>query len=311
MPRNRQRNRSSTRRSGRGFIDLVETFEPRVFLAIDVAVGLGTPVKSIVFTDGDGTVGTIHVGGGAATATFDGPVVSQTTSGGTSVVTGTGVAMTNLVITGANPSVTITTSKTGDSHVTLGAMSAAGPVNAVNAKSAVLTGTTSLSNGIGRLDLAGMQGATVTINRGSLARLQDASVTVAGDVSDTSITSQQPFKLLRVGRWLAGGAPADQVTTLRINTLQSAGDFAANLSLSGNGQQVGKPILNSAKVGGTLSSGNWNVQAGTGKVSAAAVAPTWRGPFTDVSNFAVTGDLGGNLTADSIKSLTAGTITGS
>src|SRR5438552_12892808 len=118
LPRDRQRNRTSARRSGRGFIDLVESFERRVLLAIDVSVGVGTPVKSIVFTDGDGTVGTIHVGGGAATATFDGPVVSQTTSGGTSVVTGTGVAMTNLVITGTNPTVVITASKTGDGRVT-------------------------------------------------------------------------------------------------------------------------------------------------------------------------------------------------
>src|SRR5207237_9073870 len=105
--------------------------------AAECAVGVGTPVKSIVWTDGDGTVGTIHVGGGAATATFDGPVVSQTTSGGTSVVTGTNVAMTNLVITGANPSVTITASKTGDSHVTLGGMSAAGPVNGFNGRGVV------------------------------------------------------------------------------------------------------------------------------------------------------------------------------
>ena len=300
--------RFSRRTSGRPAVGLVEKFESRVLMAIDVAVGAGAPARSAVFTDADGTVAQIRVAGGAATITFDAPDVAQSTSGGVATVTGTGVTMTNLVITGANPSVNITT-RGGNGRVTLGGMSAAGVVNAVNARGVVLGGTTTLANGIGRLDLAGAQGAAVTINRGAEARLQDAALSL-GDVADTTINSQQPFRQLRVNSWGAGTALPDQVTTLRINSLQSIGDFAAGVALSGNGQVVGRPILSNARVGGTLTSGDWNVGAKTGSVSAGAVGGDWSGTFTDVANFKVTGDFAGDVTANTINSFSAASITG-
>jgi hypothetical protein len=279
-------------------------------MAIDVAVGTGTPVRTIVFTDADGTVASVRVAGGAATATFDGPAVSQTTSGGTSTVTGTGVQLTNLVLTGNNPKVTVKNTVPGtDGLVVIGGMSAAGPVNAVSARGAVLRGITTLSNGVGKIDLAGVQSATITINRGSLARLQDAALSL-GAVQDTSITSQQPFRQLRVASWGSATAEPDQITTLRINTIQSAGDFLPDIALSGNGQLVGRPILGNVKVAGALTGGTWNVAAGTSRIAAGSIGNGWRGNFTTVSNVTVAGDLAGEITADSINSLSAGTITG-
>ena len=307
MPTTRFSHRSSHRSAGRQ-VSVVEKFESRVLMAIDVAIGTGAPARSAVFTDADGTIAQIRVAGGAATITFDGPVVSQSTSGGVTTVTGTGVTMTNLVVSGTNPGVNITT-RGGDGRVTLGGMSAAGPVNAVSGRGVVLGGVTTLSNGIGRLDLAGAQGATITINRGAEARFQDASLSL-GDVVDTSITSQQPFRQMRVASWAAGSAAVDQVTTPRINTIQSAGDFAANVALSGNGQVVGRPVLSNARIGGGLTGGAWNVAAKTGSVSAGSVGAGWSGTFTDVANFRVLGDLAGDVTANTINSLSAASMTG-
>jgi hypothetical protein len=289
---------------------LIESFESRILMAIDVAVGTGTAARSVAFIDADGTTGSIRVSGGAATVTFDGTNLTQTPAGSAVTVGGTNVVMTGITITGTNPSVTITTTPVGDGKVTLGGITAAGPLNALTGRGVILGGTTLLSNGIGKLDLGAMQNATVTINRGNLARLQDAAVTI-GTAQDTTITSQQPLRQLRVGSWGVGSpAAADSITTLRINKLQSAGDFAADIVLSGNGQVVGAPVLGNAKITGALTSADWNVSGKTSRISAGSVGSDWTGTFGDVAKFSTTGNLAGDLNAGSINSLSAGTITG-
>ena len=303
-----RRNRPSKRPTARRPVGLVESFEPRVLLAIDVTVGVGAPARTLSFTDPDGTAATIRVAGGAATVTFDGTNLASTPAGTAVAVTGTNVVMTNLVITGPNPNVTVNTA--GDGTVNLGGLSAAGPVAGFRGPGVVLGGTTTLANGIGRLELGGTQGATINITRGGQARLQDAALTI-GTAQDTSINSQQPLSQLRVGSWAAGvpGQP-DQITTPRINTIQSAGDFAAGISLSGNGQAVGRPILGNVRVGGALAAGGaWDVDGRASRVAAGSVAPGWSGVFGDVSSFAVANDFAGALTANSINALSAGSIT--
>src|SRR2546429_7993860 len=86
---------------------LVESFESRILFAIDVTIGTGVPVQTVSFTDADGTAATVRITGGTATVTFDGTGLSQSTTGRAVSVAGTNVVMTNLVITGTNPSVTI------------------------------------------------------------------------------------------------------------------------------------------------------------------------------------------------------------
>jgi hypothetical protein len=298
------------RQSPRPSSGLVESCESRILMAIDVAIGTGTAARSLAFIDADGTTGTVRVAGGAATVQLDGTNLTQTPAGSTVTVGGTNVVMTGITITGTNPSVTISTTPVGDGKVTLGGITAAGPVRAVTGRGVILGGTTSLSNGIGKLDVGATQNATITITRAGQALLQDAAVTI-GTAQDTSINSQQPLRQLRVGSWAAGDpAVPDGVTTLRINKLQSAGDFAADIALSGNGQLVGAPVLGNAKITGALASGNWNVAGKTSRVAAGSVGSGWSGTFGDLARFSTTGDLAGNLTAASINSLSAGTMTG-
>ena len=286
----------------------VESFERRILFAIDVSIGTGNPAQTVSFTDADGTVATIHAAGGAATVTFDGTGVASSTTGRAATVTGTNVTMTNLVITGTNPSVTVRTAG-GDGRVSLGGLSAAGPVRTFSGRGVDFTGAATLSNGIGKLELSRAQAATITINRSGQARLQDASATILA-VQDTTIASQQPFRLLRVGGWAAGipGQP-DSITTPRINVLQSGTDFNADVTLSGNGQVVGRPVLGNARVLGALALGAWNVAGKTSRVAAGSVGSNWSGTFGDVANFTTAGDLAGNITADSINVLNANTIT--
>ena len=296
----------SSRRSAKLSPALVESFERRVLFAIDVTIGTGSPAQTVVFTDADGTAAQIRAAGGTATITFDAPDAAQSTRGRLVTVTGTGLTMTNLVFGGANPNVAVRTTG-GNGTVSLASMNAQGPVRGFSGRGVVLSGDSTLANGIGLLELTGAQGATLTINRGAQALLQDASVTILS-VSDTTITSQQPMRQLRVGLWTAGTALPDSVTTPRINVLQSGGDFNADLNLSGNGQIVGRPVLGNVRVLGKLASGDWNVAGKTSRVAAASVASDWDGTFGDLSSF-TTGDLRGSITAESINALTANTLT--
>ena len=299
----------SSRHARRPTPAAVESCESRVLFAIDVTVGTGSPAQAIVFTDGDGTSTQIRAAGGTATVTFDAPDVAQSTTGRLVNVTGTNVTMTNLVMGGANPNVAVRTAG-GNGTVNLAAMSAAGPVRAFSGRGVILSGASTLNNGIGLLELSGAQGATLTINRSGQARLQDASVTIL-NAADTSITSQQPMRRLRVGNWGAGiPGQVDQVTTPRINVLQCGGDFNADLNISGNGQAVGRPVLGNALILGALASGEWNVAGRTSRVSAGSVAENWEGNFGDVSTFSA-GNLAGDITANSINVLSANSISGS
>ena len=102
----------------------------------------------------------------------------------------------------------------------------------------------------------------------------------------------------------------NSITTLRVNTLQSAGDFASDLALSGNGQAVGAPVLGNTRVGGALAAGDWNVAGKTVRVAAGSVGNGWSGTFGNLASLAVAGDLAGDVTADSINSVAANTMTG-
>ena len=288
---------------------LVERLERRILFAIDVTLGTGSPSQALVFTDADGTVARVRVSGGTATITFDGNPVGQSTSGRLTTVTGTGVTMTNMVLSGASPGVAVRTSGGGDGSVTLGGLSAAGPVRGIAAPGVVLTGPATLSNGIGRLTLGGARDATLTINRSGQALLQDASVSILS-VTDAAITSQQPMRQLRVGSWGLGNEnQSNTITTTRINVLQCAGDFNAGLALSGNGQVVGQPVLGNAKVVGALASGAWDVAGKTGRVAAGSVGSGWNGTFGDLSSFSTPGDFAGSISANTINSLSAGSLT--
>jgi hypothetical protein len=300
-------NRPSRVPSTVGTPALVESFERRLLLAIDVMIGAGQPAQAVTFTDADGTTAQVRVTGGAATVTFDAPDVAQSTTGRLATVTGTGVAMTNVALGGTNPNVTVRTAG-GDGTVALAGLNAAGPVRRFSGRGVILGGTSTLSSGIGTLELGGTQGATITINPPGQG-VPDASVTIVG-AADARLFSQQPIRLLRVGSWLRGdlGDP-NAVVAPRINVLQSDGDFNADLTMSGDGRVTGPPILGNAKVRGAVR-GVWFVaNAPVGRIAAGSLGPGWIAGFSNVGSITTAGDLSGSLTAAGVNTLSAGSIT--
>jgi peptidyl-prolyl cis-trans isomerase A (cyclophilin A) len=269
---------------------VVSTFDVTV-TGNSVPIGDGANAQTIVYTDGDGTIGTVKIKGGSANVQFAGTGITKTVSGTTMTVAGTGLEIAEIALSGSNPSVTITTAGNGDGRVVVNAINSTPAVKSFIGKGVVLKGASKLDNGVGKLDVARTEGATITINRGGEARLQDAAITI-GDAVDTDITSQQPIKLLKLNSWGGTDANADTITTPALRGIKATGDYTGDLVLSGNGQAVGKPVLGNVNIGGVLGAGTWTVTGrGTG-ISAGSVNG-WSGHFADLGKLTSRGAIGG------------------
>jgi hypothetical protein len=230
-----------------------DSFDITIGSAMNVPGGQGANAQKIVFTDADGTTATVSVAGGSAVVSVGGDNLTQTTDGRTVTVKGTSLVLTNMVVTGTYPSVTVSTVGGADGRITLGAFNAAGTIRSFSGRGVILRGTATFGNSVGRLDLAGTQGATIDINTtGS----QEPSVSI-GNAVDTDITSQAPLRL-KLGTWGGTDANADTITAPAIRNLQVNGDFTGALDVNGSGQRAGAPAVGNVRVTGGLT-GAWTV----------------------------------------------------
>src|SRR5688500_1625467 len=146
----------------------------------------------MTFTDADGTAAVVRVKDGTATVTLDGPALTQTTANNAVTVNGAAV-MTHMVLTGANPTVYVRT-RGGDGFVTLGGVSAAGPVNAIFGRGLIVGGVLNFASGTGELDVGGVRNATITLSRGAGAGPAGTCL-ILGDVDGGAVNSAQTFVL--------------------------------------------------------------------------------------------------------------------
>ena len=132
---------------------------------------------------------------------------------------------------------------------TVGDITVNGSLRGLSARAADLIGNLSVSGSLGQLRLRNVgSGHAISIGAGG------ALAATLGAVSDTSITSAEPIRSLRVARWLDTDATADAISAPSIGTVNSLGDFGADVtagSLSGlnvRGSLVGSNVL----VGGSI-----------------------------------------------------------
>lgn len=263
---------------------------------MDVALGTGA-ARSVTFTDADGTVATISAAGGAATVRFTGTGLAQAPAGKGVTVTGNPLALTGITVTGGTPAVTVR-GNGGNGEVVVGGLS--GAMRSFSGRNAVLRGTADFP-GLGRLDLLRTEAATINIGGGG------SSVRI-GTATDTDLTAAVDVRQLRVGSWGGTDADPDVITAPAIGTLQVTGDFTGNLNLNG---PAGSRSLNSARVGGAAGAGTWTVNGAAGSVSVGSTAPQWAATFAGpVNSLKVTGDLAGSLTAGSVRSIRAASVSG-
>ncbi len=162
-----------------------------------------------------------------------------------------------------------------------------GDLGGLQAPTTDLDGTMSFFGGLGKLVMNDV--ADQHVIEIGLADKPMATAMTFNDVTDLSIMSGSPIKSLVVNQWLDTDDTADVIDATWIGSLTSAGDFQADLLLSGLDAR-GDVALGSARIGGDIDAGaptEWILL--TGSVGQVNVGGT-------VDNF--------TLEADSAKTLT-------
>ena len=281
---------------------VTETFRVQVGGAA-VAVGQGTTANTVTYTDADGTAGVISVKGGSATVQFTGTGLTQTPAGRNVAVAGTNAEIFTITVTGGTPSITVKGAG-GDGLLVVSNGITGGAVRSFSGKSVILRGTSNIAQGIGKLDVAQTQDATITIGASPDGRLLP-TINLATGANDTDITSSVMVKNIRFGAWTSDDSEPDVITAPAINNLQTPGDFGGGLVI--NGAALARN-LNNVRVGGAVS-GNWNVTGAAGNIAAGSTGATWAATFNNIiNNIRVGNDLSGTVTAGAIQTVRAATV---
>jgi hypothetical protein len=225
------------------------------------------------FTDSDGDRYLVKLAGaGQVGVLLNDPLATGKGPIDTLLLAGTDASKSTL-------SVTVTRAKTGDGLVRIGDIQGTG-LKALTASASNLVGGGITSNG--GINLSGLLGSlkihdilngagifaqgTAGQKTTLVAHVIDDGSTIALGSSIASLTAA------RVGQ---AALTAPSLGTLKITgdkTHGIAGDFAADLTLSGQGVAAGKPALGTAVIAGTVSKATLNVAGGVKSFQAGAVS---------------------------------------
>ena len=274
--------------------------------ATTFSLDLSTPSSNAVIDGGQG-VGTITNLPVTQLTLTDKERASYTDANGRRVqiqLSGPGTGMVSVIGTDAE-AVDVTLNNTTDksrvtvitsSHIDtdLSGFQVNGSLASLSAPYVELEGDLTVTGTIGLLILAGASGSHTLSIDGSGA----SGTLELGDVSDLSVTSAGPLKGIQATDW-SNLDTTDVITAPSISLLKTTGDFAASLAV-GNGGAA----LETVRVGGAITGGNWNIDGTTGTIVAGSVALAWVSDFTGaVKMLQVNGDASGSITAESIRTL--------
>lgn len=170
-----------------------------------------------------------------------------------------------------------------------------GSLASLDAPHVELEGDLTVTGTIGDLTLAGASGSDTLSIEGSAAD----GILHLGDVSDLSLMSSEPLAELSATTW-TNLSNTDLVSAPLIKVLKSTGDFGAALAVGAGGA-----ALETVRVGGAITGGNWAVDGSTGSIVAGSLALSWNGDFSGgVNSLLVNGNVSGSITAASIKTFT-------
>jgi len=218
--------------------------------------------KAIKYIDADGTLVTITLTtAGSAQVQFDGDNLAVTSSAAGDTVTGSNITAQNIVLTGTtNKSALNFTAIGGNKLATVGQITGAADLGAINAAAIDLTGNGIVMTGAAMINTLKLHdllnGADILIPGTNLVA---GTAITAGRFDDGSdLTLGSGVKSLTMTDWGAGTLTAPWVgaiTTKPNATKTQLGDFRAAMNLSGTGAPKGVSLGN-VKIAGSLGSGD-------------------------------------------------------
>jgi len=283
----------------------------------------GHKTSSWTFTDDDGDVVTVALGGKTGTA----EIVRGVDEGENG-----DILWINIDGTDPKSSLVITTkaaSKGKAADTTVGDITVNGSLGSITGKNVDLAGNIAVTGSLKALTLDDVEdGRSITI--GAAAKPSDTVTLTFDQVEDLVINSATPIKSLTATEWQDTDSVSDSVAAPWFGALNVkgdkrrsiVGDFEADLDTSGVDRKG--MSLSAAKIAGNLSSCTWDIKGGLGTLAAPGSVTNWAltagsgvkslvlGGVTDTT-VAAGGTIGsiksaewcgGAITADSLQSLT-------
>ncbi len=177
---------------------------------------------------------------------------------------------------------------------TLSMLQIDGSLDVLDAPHVELDGDLTVTGTIGTLVLAGATGSGTL----SIAGTGASGTLELGDISDLNLMSSEPLNALIATNW-TNLNNTDLITAPLIRELRTTEAFGAALAVGGGGA-----ALDTVRIGGAITGGNWNINGTTGSIVAASTALSWDADFTGaVTSLDVTGNASGTITAASIRAL--------
>jgi hypothetical protein len=241
-------------------------------------------------------------GVGSGIVSFNGSGTYTTVPGphgtGTITASGTGLSINSIQITGTTITSALTVTRTGSAMVSLGNISVTGELSRLLATTSNLNGNLSVSGALTLAEVGSITSSTITI--GATDATRSGLTLIAGNVTNTSLTSAIPIRTLRVTNWFENGT-TDAITAPSITSLAVTGNFEAGLTATGASPYA----LQAVSIRGQISADPWDITGNTASVVVGSVAPGWTGNFTGITRALTirTGGFAGTLTAGTLDVL--------
>lgn len=244
-----------------------------------VLLGGDGGARSVTFTDADGTVTTVALGGaGTASLRFGGTNVAQATARGRTTVTGDGLGLSAVAVTGTDARTTVSIgSRGGDGLTGLGGLTTDGPVRAISAARAVLSGTLTTGGPAGAVVLGGVNGGTVGLGGTPADR---GSSLLLGTLTDAAVVSAAPIRSLRVASAVDVSPAAEAITAVAVQSVASDGDFNTDVVVPGAGT-LGSLRVNGDMTGDVTAGGIGAISVRGDMTGSTVTATRGAGEFTD------------------------------
>jgi hypothetical protein len=284
---------------------LIESLESRILFDITVAIPAG---QSVVFSSPDGTLCNLQFSACAGSVTFTGTNLEQSSAlNGTIVVKGTTTTVSAIDVTGATPSSSVNLRSHDPQLIPLGSFHSDGPLKGVTLKGMALEGSLD-APGIALLNLGSMQNANLQF--AGFTGAQPFSI-ACGNVTDTIINSQEPFKSVTFANFLSTTPGTSSTPGTSIFTAPALTNFKVNGNMTGDLNLLGGGYptytLGKAMITGDVSAGHWAVNGNTWYQGAHSFGNNWSGVQAGyVWNIKTSTDFSGNWTVGSVTSASIG-----
>jgi hypothetical protein len=225
----------------------------------------------------------------------------------------------NIILSGTTDKSVLTITPQKGTKTTIGSIKSDGPMKTIDARNVNVTGDILINGSCSMIALNDISGSS-NITIGSSSSQKSTCSLKLGRVNNLTLTSGTPINILEATEWKSGSLNAPWISSLAIdgNAMGGiAGNFGADVNLSGSTGSPKGVSLNTAKIVGQLGDSNWLVVGDCGTIGAAKVSQGFDANITGsigtlkaVGNkpMGIDATLSGTWKAKSANTITAGQL---